>query len=169
MGVVYKLQCPDCGQQYRLKVENGEGLPDFCPKCGSYVGGDPDFVPSKVTIRSALGKSGDQTYRMIEQSSEVRAQMAGDPSLKVTNIKDNLREGDVAAIPVKNAVTEYQQAAQEAFGAQQWAAMPTAKLIDAKNGRDRTTGEPVLSAITDTAPRSQVPTVRGMKPSWGNA
>lgn len=96
MTILYKLQCPECGEKFRWE---GENFPDFCPRCQAYVGVDPNFVPSRLNIGgSALAKSAEATYRALEQSSEVRAEMAGDPSLKITNMRDNLREGDVAAI-----------------------------------------------------------------------
>lgn len=121
-------KCPDCGDKF--KVPHGEPLPNFCPLCGSYVGVDENFVPSKLNMPSSLGKSADWSYRKLEADSEARAEaavpmieeqlvQAGMPreeaqrravaqanEIKVTNMRDNMREGDVAAVPVKNTVTD---------------------------------------------------------------
>ena len=53
-------------------------------------------MPPLVSIGTHKGKAVDLTYRQLEKSSEVRAEMVGDPSLKVTNLKDNLRERRLA-------------------------------------------------------------------------
>ena len=65
-------------------------------------------------IRTVAGTMLDKVYRAEEAASEKRAEqaaeMAGVPvsemsGLKITNMRDNMREGDVAAIPVQNDVT----------------------------------------------------------------
>ena len=121
--IVHTYKCPDCGERFRLV--HGSPLPDFCPnpKCGAYVGPeDGPFVPKSPMIRTQQTAANDWAYRKLEADSEVRAEMAlpaiekqliesGVPvadaqrmamqqanDLKVTNMKDSMREGDVAAI-----------------------------------------------------------------------
>jgi hypothetical protein len=63
-------------------------------------------------------KVADQVYRDMEAGSEKRMHLAAEvgggtasdyASLKITNMQDNLRAGDVAAMPVRNAVTEHME------------------------------------------------------------
>ena len=132
-------RCPDCAQKFR--VATGEAVPNFCPICGSYVGPeDGPFVPKSPMIRTQQTAANDWAYRKLEADSEVRAEMAlpaiekqliesGVPvadaqrmamqqanDLKVTNMKDSMREGDVAAIgPQPSEV--YKQQVQTLGGA----------------------------------------------------
>lgn len=106
-----RLQCPQCTHKfYSVTV-----FPDCCPGCGYVYEPPDDNVISMPAIRSAVARSVDQVYRDMERSSEVRAEqaaaMAGVPvsdmsGLKVTNLRDNTREGEIAAMPVTNAVTQ---------------------------------------------------------------
>jgi hypothetical protein len=109
--VKLKLTCPDCSGTFRMELEPGN-FPDYCPLCSAYVGVDPDFVPSQVNIGTSLGKAGDLTFRQMEQASIDRAESFGQPSMKITNMKDNLREGDVAAmVPQPSAAYQEMTAA----------------------------------------------------------
>lgn len=93
--------------------------PRFCPTCGC----DGEIEDNAFTrdvaapfIASARAKSIDQVYRQMETASEARMQLAAgitgqDVSdfndMKITDLKDNLRPGDVAAMPmVANEVTK---------------------------------------------------------------
>ena len=98
-------------------------LPERCPLKGcGYVAKrrDPEvdedgvIVIAAPFIGSAKTKATDSCYRELETSSAARAEaaahFAGVPvsemsHLKVTNLKDNTREGEVAAMPVVNDVT----------------------------------------------------------------
>lgn len=143
----YRLRCPDCAGKF---LHEGEDFPRFCPLCGANCGADEDFVPSQVNIGTVKGQAGDIAFRAYEAASIARAEAAGDPSLKVTDMKDNLREGDVAA-KVPQPSKEYTQAV-EALGAQNWQGAPgglsTADVVSlAKAGARQGTGAPVLGAI----------------------
>lgn len=111
MAVKYRLQCPKCTWKfYALSL-----YPDCCPRCAYEYEPDPgDNVISMPTIRTAVNNSLDKVYRAEEAASEKRAEqaaeMAGVPvaemsGLKITNMRDNMREGDIAAVPVQNEVT----------------------------------------------------------------
>lgn len=78
-------------------------------------------------IRSAATKAADGVYRQMETASQYRAEraaeMAGVPvsemaDLRITNLRDNLRQGDIAAMPVDNSVTQAMAAAPATTGFQ---------------------------------------------------
>lgn len=132
-------------------------------------------MPPLVSIGTHKGKAVDLTYRQLEKSSEVRAEMAGDPSLKVTNLKDNLREGDVAAFAPQPS-KEYQSqveamAAATGQGISHWQSAPmgasTSQVLSyAKSGPDRqSTGAGVLAAIQGG--NGMPPPVPALKGKWG--
>ena len=111
MAVKHKLQCPRCAHKfYALSL-----FPDCCPHCAYEYDPEPgDNVISMPTIRTVAGSMLDKVYRAEEAASEKRAEqaaeMAGVPvsemsGLKITNMRDNMREGDIAAMPVQNEVT----------------------------------------------------------------
>ena len=169
MGVLLKLRCPDCGIVFRVAQE--EGFPNFCPSCGTDQRvPDPSFVPTQLNIGGgAMARSVDSTYRQMEDASIARAEMAGDPSLKITNLRDNLREGEVAAMPVNNIVTQTADA-YKAEGFSYFQAAGQASISDTlamvKAGKERTTGAKALGAIQAAAgaPSPAVPTIKG---KWG--
>ena len=95
MAILLVIRCPECTEKFRLP--KGDKWPDFCPHCGTFVGTDPSFVPDRLNIGTSKGKAADATFRQIEAASIERAEAAGDPNLKITDMNDNLRAGDVAA------------------------------------------------------------------------
>jgi hypothetical protein len=148
MPVILKIQCPDCGETFRQPM--GDAMPKFCPLCGSYVGGDPDFVPTQANIGTIKGKIGDITYRQLEADSAARAEAAGNPAMKITDMNETPREGDIAAKPVKNTVTQYMDAAKQA-GAPEMAGGFTPNVAGlaaaAQSGPERRNGSYALQAI----------------------
>lgn len=171
MAYNVKCRCPDCGDTYTVRIKDDSELPNFCPKCGSFVGpDDPSFVPTQMNIGTIKGKVVDQTYRQVEASSLVRAEMAGDPSLKITNMRDNLREGDVAAMPVNNAVTQYADVAKQEVGFDYWQANVAENVAMAKSGPGRQySGSTALEAIQTGPSMPVVPQVKGLPSGWGGA
>ena len=113
MAVV--IRCPHCKTKFRWLAET-EDYPKDCPECGEYVGHDrADDDVAVPNILSFSNRCVDGVYRMEERMSRERmhqaAEMAGcDASemkdLQVTNMRDNLKQGDIAAMPVQNAVTQ---------------------------------------------------------------
>lgn len=113
MAIMRTYLCPDCkGQFDHLHHPSDEPPPDYCPLCGANVSGKRKKRLSRVVtapaIKTVVSKSADQVYRQMEDSSNVRAQQAAEilgvhPSklsnMKMTNMKDNLREGDMSYIP----------------------------------------------------------------------
>lgn len=113
-----KLVCPDCRKKFPW--EKNTAFPRFCPLCSSDIGhdtADDDIVMPFIrsSQRTAQAQSADDVYRQMEKGSEVRAQMAAEhlgvsasemSDLKVTNLKDASRPGEIAAVPVNNAVSQ---------------------------------------------------------------
>lgn len=148
--MIYRLRCPDCSGKFS---HEGEDFPNYCPLCGSFCGiPDDGFVPTKVNIGTEFGKSGDVAYRMLEQSSADNAERMGDPTLKVTNLKDNLREGDVAAMPAQPS-KEYQAIVKDMQQAPDWSGVAPGGLSTqdviglANQGRKSGSGATALRAI----------------------
>lgn len=116
--MAFSLKCPAC----RCKVpwSPGSDKPPSCPKCGVFLGSDRD--DSDVVMPNILAFSTrcqDGVYKAMEKASEERmyqaAEMAGvSPSemsdLKITNLRDNMKQGDIAAMPVVNEVTRQMDA-----------------------------------------------------------
>jgi len=111
--MAFRLRCQTCRQAFAFDPKS-EKWPDECPICHTHMGyndrADDDIVmPSIRTMRSSAT---DKVYREMETASEKRAEaaaeMAGVPTsemsgLKITNLSDARREGDVAAPPVTAA------------------------------------------------------------------
>jgi hypothetical protein len=108
------IRCPACKTKFRWLAET-EGYPSNCPQCDAYVGhdrSDDDVVCPNILAFSTRCQDG--VYKAMEKASEQRvyeaAEMAGcDVSdmkdLKITNLRDNMKQGEIAAMPVVNDVT----------------------------------------------------------------
>jgi len=112
-----KLRCPHCRKTFAWK--SGTDMPDDCPLCHKFVGNDRD--DADIVMPAILGhrtKVADQVYRDMERGSEHRTHLAAElgggsasdySGLKITDMRDNLRQGDIAAVPVRNAITEHME------------------------------------------------------------
>jgi hypothetical protein len=111
------LQCPDCEGTFRwLQHPSDEPLPNFCPKCGSSMTAEPAFMPVAPHIARSIGKTADNVYRQMEEASTANMEAAaelggGDTSdynaLKISDMADYLRPGDVAAKMRTNPVAQH--------------------------------------------------------------
>ena len=110
----FKLRCPDCRDTFPWDPK--AAWPRFCPMCKSDINNDrdDDDIVMPFVRTSAKTKSIDQFYRTEEKKSEERVNMAAEaagcsPSemsdLKLTNLNDR-KDAEIAAIPVRNSVTE---------------------------------------------------------------
>lgn len=91
---------------FDITIERSEH-PKFCPTCGAKID-SIEIVPGTHSIGgSDIVRGVDLTYKLVEDSSAERAMLAGNPSLKVTNMRDHLREGDVAVPMPNNTVTQF--------------------------------------------------------------
>ncbi len=109
--MAFALRCYTCRKRFKWDLTEN-GWPDACPLCGASTASDREdddivmpFVRSPKTDRT------DKLYRDMEKGSEVRAELAAQAagcdvsemaSLKMTDMKDNLRPGDIAAADVPN-------------------------------------------------------------------
>lgn len=100
-------------------------MPDTCPICKQYIGSDGKDEVAAPFISKSSRKVADLVYRDMEQKSEVRAQLAAQETglstsdvahLKVTNMRDNQREGDTAFVPEVNPVSKSMNAAPQMTG-----------------------------------------------------
>jgi hypothetical protein len=117
MAVV--IRCPACRTKFRWLAET-EAYPSDCPQCGAYVGhdrADDDVVMPNILSFST--RCSDGVYKAMEKASQERvyqaAEMAGcDASdmadLKITNLRDNMKQGEIAAMPVVNDLTRHMDA-----------------------------------------------------------
>lgn len=121
--MAYTIRTYECdgggeGEPHRFDVLLATGEhPKFCPQCGNEVDADALPVPAKIAIGgSAIARATDQTYKLVEDSSAARAAELNAPYLKVTDMNDNLRHGDVAAKAPINKVTQFAQEAKNNLG-----------------------------------------------------
>lgn len=117
--MAFSLRCPECRGKFPWNPV--AGMPDVCKLCGADVGhdrADDDVVMPFIRTNGATA-SADKLYRDIEKGSEVRAmaaaEMTGAPvsemqDLKITNLNSTTHQGDIAAVPVQNAVTQFMDA-----------------------------------------------------------
>jgi len=108
--VKVRVQCPECANKFYSKTVYG-----VCPFCGHEAEEPDDTVIPMPSLRSATTKATDKVYRDMETASihraEEAARVAGVPvsemsHLKITNLRDNVHEGETYAMPVRNAVTD---------------------------------------------------------------
>lgn len=104
--MAFIIRCPHCRE--RIPWKKDVPFPDECPRCGvaTAQGETDDTVIVMPAFLSARTKAIDGTYRQMESTSVVRAEMAAQQAgcdvsdmsaLKITDMKDNMREGDIAA------------------------------------------------------------------------
>jgi hypothetical protein len=121
MAYVFRTYSCDGGgegepHQFEVMLASGEH-PRFCPQCGCEVDAEALPIPSKIAIGgSNIARATDMTYSLVESSSAARAAELGQPGLKVTDMNDNLRHGDVAAKAPDNAVTRFAREAKTNLG-----------------------------------------------------
>lgn len=116
MPVVRTYECPDCQHQFRhMHMTKDEPAPDYCPACGNYMGDEPVALPSLFSLKSTKTKNADATYRAVERGSEIRAEIAAEQhgfdkadmaSLRITDMKDYLKPGEVAAKMPPNPISD---------------------------------------------------------------
>jgi hypothetical protein len=115
--MAFVIKCQGCKQKIKWLVDDP---PEDCPACGYRIASDrADDDVVMPNILSFATRCSDGVYKMLEKSSEDRvyaaAEQAGcDPSdmagLKITNLRDNMKQGDIAAMPVVNDVTRQMDA-----------------------------------------------------------
>lgn len=104
--MAFQLRCPKCRKAFPWKPT--DAMPTDCPLCWESISeerADDDIV--MPFIRSAKTDRTDKLYRDMEAGSEQRAVLGAQAAgcsvqdmagLKMTDMKDNQREGDIAAV-----------------------------------------------------------------------
>lgn len=122
-----KLRCPlpECRKTFPWDTNTPH--PKFCPVCGGGIG-TSDAEDSAVVmpfIRSAKMAATDRTYRQMEAGSEVRVEKAAEltgatkedmASLRITDMNDNMRAGDIAAKEADAAMARLQSTTRAPIG-----------------------------------------------------
>ena len=109
--MAFVIKCNSCS--HRIPWKPTEKAPKECPQCWASFGeerADNDIV--MPFIRSTKTNNNDKLYRDMERGAETRmhiaAEQTGAPvsemsAMKMTDMKDNQREGDIAAKLVPDA------------------------------------------------------------------
>lgn len=114
MPKLVTYRCPDCKGNFDfLHHPTDEPPPERCELCGSYMGDEPQKAPVlRLNFGKEKNKVPDQVYRRMESASVARAEEAAEltgataaemSGMKMTNMRDNLREGDVTNISTADA------------------------------------------------------------------
>lgn len=115
--MAYRLRCPECRQAFPW--EPLKPHPKHCPYCGEFIGLPERDEVAMPFISKRADKSPDAIYRAMEEGSEHRQQVAAEAlgvpkaelsDMKITDMKDGLREGDTAVREVVNPVTQQMDA-----------------------------------------------------------
>lgn len=153
-----KLRCTHCRGAFPWDASLA--WPKACPLCAEDISvvdrGDNGVV--MPFIRGPRMAAIDKTYRDIEAGSEQRVERAAEltgatkeemSSLKITNLNDNQRAGDIAAIEAKQAMDRLQKMSPTPIGFQTNGAEFSAGIAQgavAVNGRVTTGIEPNAGA-----------------------
>lgn len=99
----FQLKCSECKGKFKWEGE----WPNHCPLCGYDMSLPDDNVIRMPSLRSASTDLNDKLYRDMERGSEQRAHLAAEAAgvpvsemshLKITNMRDNVREGESSAL-----------------------------------------------------------------------
>jgi len=111
----YSIVCNFCRAKTRYDAK--KPMPSKCPECSSSWGqerADSDVVVPFLHL-SGVTKAHDSVFRQVEAASERRAEMAAEAAgcsvsemsgLKITDLRSSRHQGEVAAVPVNNSVTQ---------------------------------------------------------------
>jgi hypothetical protein len=108
------LKCPEC--RGKFPWDPTKPHPKTCPLCDHYIGidrADDDVV--MPAFLSGKTKRVDMVYDSMVRGSEMRAEKVAndyggskaESGMVMTNMRDGMREGDIAAPPVNNAITQF--------------------------------------------------------------
>lgn len=90
-------ECPDCNGRFEVFERRAEH-PAFCLKCGARFDDEQQAVPGTHAIGgSPAARAVDFTYDQLVTAGKARAELTGNPNLKITDMKDRVYEGETAA------------------------------------------------------------------------
>lgn len=126
MGRLRTYECPACDSKFEVYCHRtDEAAPRFCPTCG-YDTLKQDISLAAPYLATGAAKNADGVVRAMEEGADWRARKAAESfgattaeanGLKLTNLRDNARAGETAAIPVVNDVTRHMAATADLQGA----------------------------------------------------
>ena len=117
MAKLFTLQCPECDHKFTfLRHPSDEPMPKSCPHCG--FAPEAETLPNAITAphvqNVAKAKAADYTYRAMEESAKHNSEVAAAEfgldaeevrAMQITDLKSNMQEGEIAAMPVTNDVS----------------------------------------------------------------
>ena len=113
-----RLRCPECREAFPWDAKRP--WPVHCPLCRYDISLPPgDEITMPFISTSGKTKAADKVYRDMEAGSQVRAEAAADMTgqpvsefsdLKITNLRDNMKQGEMAIAPVNNIVSQQMEA-----------------------------------------------------------
>jgi hypothetical protein len=124
MGRLRTYDCSDCTGRFEIFCHRQDDpAPDYCPLCGSPTLARAGGLATPSLAKGAAGPV-DNIYKAMEEGAQFRAQKAEAmgasaaeaAGLKITDMRDNLRAGDTANIPVVNDVTRVMDAVPQHVG-----------------------------------------------------
>lgn len=135
MTIARTYQCPGTDRHPSHKFRyihhpsvEADPLPRFCGICGfDSEGEDLEEALSMPHLAKTIGKTVDTMYRDMEAGAEHRANVAMEQfgmdaseasAMKITDMKDGMREGDTSDKPMVNDVTRIMESAPGVFGFQ---------------------------------------------------
>lgn len=126
-----RYQCPSCLHEFPYDHHpsiEADPCPRYCARCGFDSQGEFDAALVMPHIGRQIRNIVDDQHRAMEDGAAFRAEMAREQfgldqdqanAMKMTNMKDGLREGDTSDMPVSNDITRVMDAApQGMFGFQ---------------------------------------------------
>lgn len=174
--------CPECQGQFSfLHHPSDEPPPRFCPLCGHDSHAEEavvrDFIAGIVAPHvqnRIVVQAVDGTYRGMQNAAEAQidraVEMTGEDrsefdNMKLNNMRDDMREGDIAAVPVDNSVSRAMTAAPNISGFQNPQAMAFA--AQAHTGSDAHAGAKMAGTLrrnhaANGGPVYEAPTVETM-------
>lgn len=154
-----RYQCPECSYEFNYDHHpsiEADPCPRYCAHCGFDTAAE-DYDPALVMphIGQPIRQNVDGMHRAMEEGAEFRAEQAREQfgldqqqanAMKLTDMKDNLREGDTGDMPVKNDVTKVMEIApQGMFGFQQQAGVGYSAAVT--EGQDPNAGARAAAAV----------------------
>jgi len=151
------IRCHLCRERFSWDIM--KGYPTHCECCKQFIGipaDAPELATPYISTQQKRGNT-DAIYRDMENKSVARAQMAAADAgvsasemshMKMTDMKDGLREGDSAAA---NSLTQTQKVmeAQSSFGGGNAKAMAIAASSGTRTGPLPNAGTNFIHNATD--------------------
>lgn len=132
MAKLVTYRCPECKGEFDfLHHPSDEPPPERCELCHEWMGDQPEVSPViRLNLGTHKGKTPDALFRRMEAASTARAEQAAEMTgasveemgaIKMTNMKDNSRPGDMAVLnnvhqAEKNLSTASARPAMQSFG-----------------------------------------------------